>query len=501
MELIGTIIDMGGDEQSATALDHATNLLDQLIARKTPDRDACRTHYFRANIWNAKRNISPHQRTWLWKSEAIDGEILELRRALAHAGIAKLQPLERAQIYTNLGNILNHVGRFVEAIECWDRALTAVPKFAMAYGNRGIGLAHYGGALYDSGHEAVLMYAACHSLSEACAEDAVLDSPGSREALEQFAARLAEIWAHYDIPRIGGEFSFENHSLGRGRKEREYRQWCLERRLFVNPLNDVGPNPIAAHDVMTLPSIITDVKEGPAPPAIIHYFNIIKQEYCTSRYALYEGIISAGVHFSDREVLLYNTLDYPAFGFAIERMKAAFRGAYSVFDKTAFLLNAYFGLDHHERQVNFRNLWYVKGKGKALHPNLDGVANWPLRGLFWLSKDIFEDDFRVVNEPDAQELYELRNHMEHKFVSVHDTLLRTISPLNVKAPTAGIFDISVDTLIAKTIRQLKLARVTIIYLSLAVHVEEKRRDKERGGRKLRMPIHLDVWNDSWKRHS
>lgn len=499
MQLIGTIIDLGGDERSLAALEHASGLLDQFLAGKVSAHHACRTHYFRANIWSAKRHASPDWQAWLWKSEPIDGEILELRRAVAHPGFAELNPLECAQIYTNLGNVLYHVGRFIEAVEYWDRALFAFPKFAMASGNRGIGLAHYAGAVYDPGHEGVLMLAAGHSLAEACAEDAVLDTPDNVVAQEQFGKRLAAIWDHYNIPRIAEEVDFENHPMGRGKKERAYRRWCLSNRLFINPLNDLGPNPIAAQDVMTMPSITVGFDDGPGPPAVFYYFNIIKQEFCAARYALYEGVTSTGVHFSDRRVLLYNTLDYPAFGFAVERMKMAFRSAYAVLDKTAFLLNAYLNLGHPERQVNFRNLWLAKGKGKELHPAFDGLANWPLRGLFWLSKDIFENDFRDITEPDAQGLYELRNHMEHKFVSTHDWFLRAISPHTTEPPKAGLFDISVTDLIAKTLRQLKLARAAIIYLSLGVHTEEWRRTNEHGTDKLSVPMILDTWDDDWKR--
>ena len=499
MQLIGAIIDQGGDEASVAALDHASGLLDQYLARNVAARHACRAHYFRANIWSAKRHASPDWQAWLWKSEAIDGEILELRRALAHPGFEELEPRERAQIYTNLGNILNHTGRFIEAIEYWDRALSAVPKFAMACGNRGVGLGHYAHALYDPGHHRVLMIFAAESLAQACADDAVVESYGNEEAFGKFAAHLNDIWTRYDVPGIAGQIDMLNHSMGRGKKEREYRQWCLNNRLFINPLNDVGPNPIAARDVMTLPSITVGIDVGPGLPAVIHYFNIIKQEFCAARYALYEGIASSGVHFSDRGVLLYNTLDYPAFGFAVERMKMAFRGAYAVFDKTAFLLNAYLALGHKERQVNFRSLWFVKGKGKELHPALDGLANWPLRGLFWLSKDIFEDDFQAVTEPDAQSLYDLRNHMEHKFVTVHDWLMRAISPQLAEPRTAGIFDLPVTDLIAKTLRQLKLARATITYLSLGIHAEERRRAQEKGSDALSMPMLLDTWDDDWKR--
>lgn len=498
MHLIGTIIDMGSDEESAAALDHAAGLLDQFLGNAVADRHACRSHYFRANIWAERRHGSPAQQAWVWRSEAIDGELIELRQAIRHAGFAELEPMARAQIYTNLGNVLNHTGRFIEAVEYWDRALASVPKFAMASGNRGIGLAHYAGALYDPGHEALLMLAACHSLADACAKDAVLDNPHVVQVQEEFSKRMAQIWGYYDIPGIEKAVDWDGHPMGRGKKEHDYRQWCLNHRLFINPLNDIAPAPIAAHDVITLPTITAEMEEGPEVPAIIHYFNIIKQEFCAARYALYEGVSSSGVHFSDRRVLLYNTLDYPAFGFAVERMKMAFRGAYAVFDKSAFFLNAYLGLGHKEQQVNFRNLWFVKGKGKELHPALDGLANWPLRGLFWLSKDIFEDDFREVTEPDAQSLYELRNHMEHKFVTVHDWLLRAVSPHPAETPKAGIFDISIDELLAKTLRQLKLARAAIIYLSLGVNAEERRR-REHDGDKLSVPMILDVWDDDWKR--
>lgn len=499
MQLIGSIIDVGGDEQSLKALNHANELLDQFLGTNVTDHQACRAHYYRANIWSAKHSISRDHQRWIWKSESIDGEILELRNALGHRGFTDLLPLERVQVYTNLGNALNHVGRFIEAIEYWDRALADVPRFAMACGNRGIGLGYYAGALYDPGHQGVLMMAACDALAQACAEDAVLDSPYQGDALDQFAKHLNDIWSYYDIPRIAEDVDLANHSMGRGRKEQEYRQWCLDNRLFINPLNDIGPYPIAAQDVMMLPSITVRIDEGPEPPAAIHYFNMIKQEFCASRYALYEGINSTGVHFSDRGVRLYNTLDYPVFGFAVERMKMAFRGAYAVFDKVAFLLNAYLDMGHPERQVNFRNIWFTKGNKKELHPMIKKLENWPIRGLFWLSKDIFENDFRDITEPDARELYELRNHLEHKFVSVHDDFFRAISPLTAKTPTIGIFDISVDDLVAKTLRQLRLARAAIIYLSLGIHAEERRRAAEHNGDKISVSMTLDTWDDEWKR--
>ena len=81
---------------------------------------------------------------------------LSLRRAIAHPGFSQLGIVQRAQVLTNLGNLLNHIGRFVEAVEAWNEAITLVPKMGMANGNLGIGLTHYASHLYDSGHNAML---------------------------------------------------------------------------------------------------------------------------------------------------------------------------------------------------------------------------------------------------------------------------------------------------------------------------------------------------------
>lgn len=497
MELAAHIVDLSGDEKSLQGLDYAENLIDRIVGGGISGCHACRAHYFRANIWSARYQLSGENEEWVWKSEVFDQELLELRKAVGHDGFSELPTLEQAQIYTNLGNALNHIGRFIEAIEYWDRAIAAVPKFAMAYGNRGLGLGHYAGAHYDAGHEAVLMMAAFSSFGEACSEDAVFDSLYPSMVVEEFSRKMSEIWAYYDIPSISENTDFENHPMGRGKKEREYRQWCLGNRLFLNSLNDIVPSPISAQDILTLPSLKTHIDDGPEPPIVIHYFNLIKQEFCSARYALYEGVCYEGVHFSDRKVLLYNTLDYPAHGFAIERIKMAFRGSYAVFDKLAFLLNVYLDMEHSERHVNFRSVWLTRKRD--LHPALNDLRNWPLRGLFWLSKDIFDSSFRESTEPDSKDLYELRNHLEHKFVSVHDGFCRAVSPNHMETPKTGIFDISVDDLISKTLRQLKLARSAIIYLSLAIHVEEKRRSESRDPDKISAPIFLDAWDDQWKR--
>lgn len=51
---------------------------------------------------------------------------------------------------------------------------------------------------------------------------------------------------------------------------------------------------------------------------------------------------------------------------------------------------------------------------------------------------------------------------------------------------------------AKTLRVLRHARASLVYLSLAMHREECRRAKGKDDKRT-MPMSLDLWEDDWKR--
>lgn len=203
------------------------------------------------------------------------------------------------------------------------------------------------------------------------------------------------------------------------------------------------------------------------------------------------GIQAKRLHFSDRGILLYNTLDYPPHSLGTEKIRLAFRSAYSLFDKISFFLNHYFGLGRRPDRVSFRSVWYEakSSSPRPLLPVFSGCPNWPLRGLFWLSKDLFEEEFQNVTEADAESLNEIRNHLEHKYFQ----LIRRSLPL-----VHNRSDIRYkDDFSAKTLRLLKLARAALMYMSLAVWSEERRRNQG-SGRKPAVSPPLSVWRDEWR---
>jgi LA2681-like HEPN len=98
--------------------------------------------------------------------------------------------------------------------------------------------------------------------------------------------------------------------------------------LEMNGVVDLGPFSIAAQDVLALPSYVTPLDES---PTLIGFFNQIKQEHASARWLLYEGCHADAVHFSDRDV----TLTLGSYGLSIEKVRVAFRMAYSLLDSAS----------------------------------------------------------------------------------------------------------------------------------------------------------------------
>jgi hypothetical protein len=395
-------------------------------------------------------------------------------------------------MHTNLGNLFSHCGRVIDAVREWDEALRIDPTFGMALGNRGYGLMEYG-ALLHTWHQVLFFRAAHADLTSALAPDAAIH-PEAREGFER-----ALSWLEAGVPSDVLRAHPHEHFLpsGMDEQERAYRTWVLAHRLFLNDLNDLGEDPIAATDAATLPGLVTPI--GTGFPHAIGFFDQMKQEYTSARYFYYEGVTAAEAHFADSGVDMANTYDYPAYGISLERVKVAFRMAYSLLDKVAYFLNDYLALGIAENRVAFRSLWYEKEEPRrGLRADLAQLENAPLKGLFWIAKDLFVRDpgFVGAMEPDARELAAVRNHLEHKYLKVH---LFGAPPPGAGPTTFEAVAFSVDRgeFERRTLRLLQLARAALLHLALVVHVEEGRRRDGKDESRV-FTREMDTYDDDWK---
>lgn len=491
---LAKFIDAASDAGDEGVLMGSLELADQ-IEPLCDVKYASMVRYARSNAWEALRRIRrTSQNAWSWYQPELLQQIYWLRACVQHPGHPKLPRHFKAQVRCNLGNALSSTGRFVEALAEWRIALAEQPNLGMARGNMGEGLVTYAKAVYDGGHSAVFLLHARRELHAAVAGGIGRDGATYAEALSHFEATLHRVEARLRTLEVE-ERELGIFSLGRGKRERAYREWSLARRLFLNPLNDLLTESIAGRDVLMLPSHAV----GPAGITFLAFYNQLKQEYAFARWNLFEGTSHGSLHPADRDLYLAFNADYGQYSMAVEQVKIAYRCAYSLFDKIAYFVNDYWKLGIAERAVNFRSIWVDPPKGKAppqVRAMLETSENLPLRGLFWLSKDLFDPELKDVAQPDASDLDALRNHLEHKNVKVVDAMAKHSAPREPFVDRLA-HQIVREELDQKTLRLLQLARAALIYLSLAMEVEEKRASAATSG--FVMPLGVDVYPDSLKR--
>jgi len=486
IEDLGVSIDSAFDKRDTALLELCINeaLRIDSFLNDSPD-DKMILYYFLGNAWSnldVIRNYGKKE-IWSYNREEHINAIKYFRKCVAVSNAsAELSRNIGIQAYTNIGNMFSESGRIIFAIQAWKKALSISAQFGMAGCNLARGLIQYSMEMYDTGHiPLVLRYS--HKLLR----KHIMHSSIHAGARECFIAN--QRWIENNIAQeyLMKENSFKVFSLGRGKKEKRYKKWVLDNSLFLNPLNDLFYDSAVAHDVLQLPDM--GVRDYHAP-VFYGFFNQLKQEYVTARYLFYqylEELPENKIHFSDRGRGLVNSMDYAQHGLRHETLKNSFRMLYSIFDKVAYFINEYFMLGVNRKRVYFRSVWF---QGKSLNPKLEVLMNNSLRGLYFLSKDFDDEDeeYKSCTDPDAKDMSEIRNNIEHKYFKLHWIGIPRPDDEMRYDPIA--YSILEDDLVQKVLRLLHSAREALIYLSFAVHIQERKTNKEG----MIMPLHLGSYD-------
>lgn len=393
----------------------------------------------------------------------------------------------------NFSILLNRIGRFIKSIDSIEEIVNK--NFSMAIGNYATTIISYGLYDYDEGHTNYFHQYAYKQLKN------LTKDPENEQAFYFWQGIIEDIEKRYDKSFLLEDYDFGEIDLGDDLEE-SYRKWCLERKLFLNTMNDVTLHPVAAYDILHLPNIVTGINEGPKYHGL---FNQIKQDYVSARYMLFEGINQNEPHFSDKEVHLVNTLDYPVYGLRIEKIKFAYRSLYSIFDRIAFLINEYFELGIEEHDVSYKSIWRnIQRRGKKsyetrIHLKASMINpqtyNQPLIGLYWLCKDISKQKIQhYYLDPNIEMLSTISNHLEHKYLKIHDSFLFTLASDRKEKYDPIAFSISYEEFVDAAMILISYVREAIILTSLAIHQEEVRK---RNDAKI-LPMFLDSYRDEWK---
>lgn len=486
-------MDLAQDSANASALESTLASLETFRSRALTPEQRGRSHFYSANALAALRHLHDEEAASWWSQPILERELLQLRLALSQQELADFDILLRCQVLTNYANALNGCGRPIEALQQWNAALATDPAFGMALGNRGLGLNYYARFVQAAPAQSVLLHDALQSIK------AALDIGVEPHAYKQLLELHAHIegmldWSNFKRPAL--PFSDVNGA------ELRYRQWCVRHGLYLSALND-SPNLEGIEDIvdeLRLPDISTSASAGQEPPIVYGMFNQAKQEYASARYLVYEALLEREQppHFADKGLGHVNVLDYRLYSLWVERLKMAFISAHAIFDKLAYLMNDYWKFALKPNEVSFGGLWYTRGRrGDGISERTKSLsANWPLRGLFWLSRDFYDRSQLPDNiAPDARMVHEIRNHIAHKYLRVHDELIGALGANRQELPRDFSFQVTGTELAQYTMKLLKLVRCALVYTVAAMHLEESERAKLPGSG-LTVPLHLPTIEDN-----
>lgn len=475
IDIIGNLFDLSFDNEDIKGIEHGFKLAEQIDYENLDNIYKLWFHYDIANGWSYLRTLNSKtiEQHWDFNADEVNKEIYNLRKAIAIGGDDSLSKSILLQAYTNLGNLYSYLGRYVDALESWGKALEINPTFGMANINIGNGLQYSSQYLFDTTHKGLYSCYAYHYFRKGLRDKnsihiSIRDKIHNRfNQMEQLLTEQAK----KSLPDLNSDYS-----LGDDTFLASYRKWCLNNTLYINPLNDLGSYNIACHDCLNMPTIIVSTIEGPIALSI---YNQIKQEFGTARYLCYKSLHYKNLSYSDQDIVIIQSYDNAIFSYKIEQLKNSFRIAYSLFDKIAYLLNIYLDLGIDTNKVNFKNIWYSNPQKRELRDFFKTSDNWLLRGLYWISKDLYslDEKHQEVIEPDAKEIATIRNYIEHKILLVTRDL-QSPDEFNFSYNTNAIYTITQNNLQTKTIKLLKIVRSAIVYTSLAINREEIKKPKQ-----------------------
>lgn len=385
--------------------------------------------------------------------------IREARALFSAVGYSGAPAQLRASALCNLGNALDHSGRWIEAYQAYVDALEADPSNGNAAGNaaellrlrivRGRGLPGHYAAVYDRYREQAQRH---------------------RERTVELAGQeVARRWDDLPVGDSQGHISHDGDPLD------PYQQWIKDNRLALTAaVEGLGSDEPRWDSAMV--EAVTVRPGVPDPPPVFASMNVLKAEYLVARRLAYDGerLLNESPfaqHPTDTGTYA-DTLDMSLYGEPPAQLILAQRATLDLLDKIAVAANDHFTCGVAPTGVKFATFWRA-------HQSDDLRAGLPIpqhaaSAAVALSELAFDMDPAGLY-PEAKTL---RNAGTHRIVRLtHD------KPTGVTTLTHSSIDMA--TLIRATHQSLRVARAAYIYL---IDLVQDREDESGADVALPLPM-------------
>lgn len=392
----------------------------------------------------------------------LDNEDLQRAKIMFREALAAKpapRPNLEKMIWTNYANCLDYLGRALEAIDAYDRALELDPNFRMALGNKALALKSFADI---SGEYRLPTYVKAHQmLREALGGPPDTDELGwpARESLATAASSIEELVP--DKSLLSSDLSHPPLDYAAMPAfQRAFVDLCSRESLYLNVHVHVKACAASARDPVSLQLPALSHRRE-VDRRLLAQFNHLKEEYALARFLL---VLSQhpSADVAGADALTAYTIEPNGLTFGIEHglLKASFQIAYNILDKIARFTNDYLSLKI-EGKIYFTNVWTVKNANGdvVVRDKIRAAAHPSLFALVDIQKDLQSDRYRRIRE--------LRDLMTHEYLSIGH--VRTSGgPSNRDAR----FTTSAE-LLEQTIKLLQMVRSAIIYLMSFVNARER----------------------------
>ncbi|KAF5431751.1 Tetratricopeptide (TPR) repeat [Candidatus Methanophagaceae archaeon] len=396
-------------------------------------------------------------------------------------------------VWINKGNSLDYLGRYLEAIECYDKAILLDNKHYNAWGNRGQSCWRLSELIEHKGERAKLFSEAMIYLAielemypdfeiDVTSKERVRDFINKNKIQIDMEAVLKE-----QMPKkralLGESFNLDLESEVDFKTF--YYDFCEKHALFLNVHFDCNKCGCSTLDLIQV-GFLTPINEFKRPYELFKKWFALVDDYKTSRSLL------ALSQFRPKELLFLDKQRYePDYSlnylFNVELLKNAFLTAMNIYDKIAFFLNDYEELELSDKLISFWGSNSIFNKTDILEKN-----EWQtdLVALDSIRKDLGKQEFKRIRL--------VRDYLVHRYFVLHGIVDvenltypydSSETPLEHKE-----YHMDINEFFNLTIRTLRNIRNVLFSLAFFVSQKEKSKEKEVDGKIGEIP-----WTHDWEK--
>ncbi|TFH08775.1 MAG: hypothetical protein E4H14_05780 [Candidatus Thorarchaeota archaeon] len=375
----------------------------------------------------------------------------------------------QVRIHTNYANLLDNLGRRVEALLEYDKAINIDKNHLMARGNQGMALKAM--APLCGPYEIptyVKAYQTLVSVNNDPDSNHLLDAR-ARAIFQECAEMIEKGINNPDVLNMSTVHQrYDDSSMSEF--ERFYVSYCSEKSLFMN-FHFVDCNCEASIVDPVFISHYGPLSDQKAAHELFKSFNQMKEDYMSARLMLVESQYRReDLDSISMRTLIADTYDYSAFNIYIAYLKAAFKQAYGILDKIAVFVNKRYGIGLCDRRIAFdaepgdRSVW-VDESGNP-REKIVQANNIYLHALYDISSDFRNGTLLNVKV--------IRNALVHRKLTVQNP------PTSKLSRAIGKESILYEDLLSETESLLQLVKAALIYLIAAVDRDISHQKKKHG---------------------